>query len=229
MKFILFGHFLEKEGQSLKKETLKLKAYNFIKEKIISCEYAPNTLLSEESLRNEINASRTPIRDALSRLEQEGLIIIMPKKGIMVSGLSISEIHKIFEVRMLFEPFALQNYGYKIHQDKLKQYYDFFSDPKNILDKDRFYHVDDELHYLIIKAMNNRYIEQTYDSILNQNLRFRVLTGKETDQRLKDTSQEHLKILDLCLQQNWESAAKAMYDHLEISKKATFGLLLHPN
>ena len=218
---------MEKEGHPMKKGSLKLQAYNFIKEKIITCEYAPNTLLNEEALRNEINASRTPIRDALSRLEQEGLIIILPKKGIMVSGLSIGEINKIFEVRMLFEPFALEKYGQEIDKDTFLHYYDIFSDPTNIVDKDKFYKLDDEFHHLIINAMSNHYLEQTYDSILNQNLRFRVLTGKETDKRLKDTNLEHLKIIDCCLKQNWTGAAKAMYDHLEQSKSATFGLLLH--
>ena len=86
----------------MKKESLKLQAYNTIKDKIIRCEYAPNELISEEALREELGVSRTPIRDALSRLEQEGLLTILPKKGIMVSGLSLGEINGIFENRFCF-------------------------------------------------------------------------------------------------------------------------------
>lgn len=58
----------------MKKESLKQQAYNIIKNKIITCEYPPNFLLNEEKLKEEIGASRTPIRDALSRLEQENLV-----------------------------------------------------------------------------------------------------------------------------------------------------------
>ena len=63
----------------MKKGSLKLQSYNIIKDKIIRCEYAPNTLINEEALREELGVSRTPIRDALSRLEQEGLIQILQK------------------------------------------------------------------------------------------------------------------------------------------------------
>lgn len=65
----------------MKKDSLKLQSYNIIKDKIIRCEYAPNTLINEEALREELGVSRTPIRDALSRLEQEGLIQILPKRA----------------------------------------------------------------------------------------------------------------------------------------------------
>ena len=65
----------------MKKETLKQHAYNIIKDKIINCEYAPSALLNEEMLKEDVQASRTPIRDALGRLEQEGLVTILPKKA----------------------------------------------------------------------------------------------------------------------------------------------------
>ena len=62
------------------KTNLKTLAYNSIKQKIITCEYAPGTYLSEELITDQLKISRTPVRDALSRLEQEGLLEIRPKK-----------------------------------------------------------------------------------------------------------------------------------------------------
>ena len=62
------------------KTNLKTLAYKTIKQKIVTCEYAPGMYLNEEILTEELKISRTPIRDALSRLEQEGLIEIKPKK-----------------------------------------------------------------------------------------------------------------------------------------------------
>ena len=99
------------------KKSLKSQAYNNIKEKIISCEYSPGMLLNEEILCETFNVSRTPIRDALSRLEQEGLITIWPKKGIIVSSLSISEVNNLFELRLLLEPYSIQNYGYTLDEN----------------------------------------------------------------------------------------------------------------
>ena len=58
------------------KINLKTLAYNAIRQKIVTCEYAPGTFLNEEFLTEDLNLSRTPVRDALGRLEQEGLIQI---------------------------------------------------------------------------------------------------------------------------------------------------------
>ena len=93
------------------KTNLKTLAYNSIKQKIITCEYAPGTYLSEELITDQLKISRTPVRDALSRLEQEGLLEIRPKKGIMVTTLSIKDVNMIFEIRKMYEPYILINYG----------------------------------------------------------------------------------------------------------------------
>ena len=78
-----------KETESQTKLSLKLQAYQYLKTRILNCEYRPNEFLNEQKLCAEMgNISRTPMRDALGRLEQEGLITILPKKGLMVSGIT---------------------------------------------------------------------------------------------------------------------------------------------
>lgn len=210
----------------MKKESLKLQAYNIIKEKIINCEYAPNTLLNEEALRDEVNASRTPIRDALSRLEQEGLILILPKKGIMVSGLSISEINMIFEVRMLVEPYALEHYGCTLPDQVFLDSYAQLTEFAGNGFSEAFFAKDDAFHHMIVSAVKNRFLLQTYDSIQTQNRRFRVMTGQIQDDRPAKTIEEHMAIVRACLKKDWKLAAEAMRVHLQQSKNATFDLLL---
>ncbi len=208
-------------------ESLKLRAYQIIKEKIVNCEYAPSTLLNEEALREEIGASRTPIRDALSRLEQEGLITILPKKGIMVSGLTIADINMIFEVRLLYEPYALKNYGFTIPDETILHYYNALSLPSDAHGEADFFTMDDEFHHTIISALPNRFLRQTYEMIQTQNLRFRVMTGQVSELRREQTITEHLAVIKACLRRDWDLAAEAMYSHLLASKNATFDLLLH--
>jgi len=208
------------------KESLKLQAYNAIKKKIVSCEYAPNTLLNEELLREELHVSRTPIRDALSRLEQDGMITILPKKGIMVSGMSINDINMVFEVRLMYEPYALLNYGAKIPYSTLTHFYSLFSDPGSLAGDQDFFQADDAFHAAIIHAMGNRYLRQSYDWIHDQNLRFRVMTGQASALRLEESTNEHLHILTACLKQDWQTAAQEMEKHLSASKNATFDLIL---
>lgn len=101
-----------KEMDSQSKPSLKLQAYQYLKTKILNCEYRPNEFLNEQKLCAEMgNISRTPMRDALGRLEQEGLITILPKKGLMVSGITEEDVHSMFEMRLLVEPYALRTYG----------------------------------------------------------------------------------------------------------------------
>lgn len=210
----------------MKKDSLKVQAYNAIKNKIIRCEYPPSTMISEEVLREELGVSRTPIRDALSRLEQEGLLTILPKKGIMVSGLSLSEINAIFEIRMLYEPYVLSTYGHRLNDDKLLEFYNICTQGK-VLSHDEFYRIDDDFHAFIIAATSNRYIQHTYNLIHNQNLRFRMMTGSQPNDRIEHSNREHLKIIKACLSKDWSAAAESMEEHLRQSKNSTFELLLN--
>lgn len=99
---------------------LKQIAYETIKRKIIHCDYMPNDILSEMMLMEEIDASRTPIREALNMLSQEGLVRIIPKKGIMVLPLTMKEVAMTFEARMLMEPYIIEHYSQYIDHVKLR-------------------------------------------------------------------------------------------------------------
>ena len=140
----------------MSKMNLKTQAYNTIRQKIVTCEYAPGTFLNEELLTTELGLSRTPVRDALSRLEQEGLIEIKPKKGIIVMPLSINTINMIFEVRQLYEPYILLNYGNALSVERLKDFYNIFSSSKTnhncYNNNDYFYELDTEFHSFVVDA-----------------------------------------------------------------------------
>ena len=71
-----------------KKHSIQSEAYEYIKKKIMMCEYLPNQLLSESILQEELGCSRTPVREAIRRLEQEGLATVLPKRGIVTGCIS---------------------------------------------------------------------------------------------------------------------------------------------
>lgn len=210
------------------KVNLKTLAYNSIKRKIITCEYAPGTFLSEEILTDELNISRTPIRDALGRLEQEGLLEIKPKKGIVVTSLSMKDINMIFEIRRMYEPYILEHYGTSLSDEKLTEYYKIFShsnaENEKFKDNDYYYELDSAFHLMIIDTCPNFYLKQNYKLIQTQSERFRFMTGNISNNRLEDTFKEHTEILTACLQKDWKTASEKMLYHLEESKKATFKL-----
>lgn len=208
------------------RESLKFQVYNGIKEKIINCEYAPETYLNEESLCEVFHVSRTPVRDALGRLEQEGLVKIKPKKGVVISSLSINEVNNIFELRLLLEPYSLQHYGYTLNESLLLDYYQKFSTLDSCNNINNFFLLDDSFHNFLNNAASNRYIQENFRTINTQNQRIRVITGQCSAKRLNETRLEHLEVLTACLKRDWEDSAKKLYNHLLQSKNATFDLLL---
>lgn len=211
------------------KANLKTRAYNIIREKIANCEYPPGMFLNEAILTDQLQLGRTPVRDAISRLEQEGLVEIKSKKGIIVSPLSVNMINNIFEIRLLCEPYILSTYGRMIPQSSLEEFYALLvkkeSAERFINDRDYFYKLDSEFHELLISPCQNIYLRQSYAMLWTQNERFRHMTGEETPNRLLDTITEHLNIIKPCLSENWSEAADQLSYHLEQSRKASFKLI----
>jgi len=214
----------------MEKIKLKTRAYTTIKDKIISCEYAPGLFLNEELLSTELNISRTPIRDALSRLEQEGLITIKPKVGITVKPLTIKDVTLCFEIRMLYEPHIIRHYGSSLDEDELEKYFKLFSYPgakEKAYTDNEYYQLDTDFHQMIIDICPNHYIKRRYSLIQTQSERFRFMTGNISEDRLKQTFKEHCDIISACLLKTWDKAAEHMLFHLKESKENTLLLAFH--
>ncbi len=205
--------------------SLKAKAYDIIKENIISCRYAPGDFLNEMQLMDEIGASRTPIREALSKLEQERFVRIVPKKGIMVSELTLREINELYQVRLMLEPQVLRQWGEWIPVEELERCHTRlvnYSPEMNMLERNE---LDNSLHRLIVDYCPNCYIREWFGHVFSQNQRVRIFTG-QIGQRMELNNESHLRILDKLLLGDYNVAAELMTEHLEEGKRATFDILL---
>lgn len=216
-------------------DSLKQKAYNIIKHKILYCEYPPNMFLNEEILCNEINASRTPIRDAIVRLEQENLVKILPKKGIIVAPLTVGEINAIYETRILLEPYILLNYGPRITAETLTRLTNVMNrmdiDMKDITPEilKEIHSIDDEFHRILISLCNNKYLIQCYDNIYSQNFRLRIMSGAQDSARFENTKNEHMSVYKYIVQENYAKATELLKEHIILSKEAAFKILVDSN
>lgn len=212
-----------KELETSLKPSLKLQAYQYLKTKILNCEYRPNEFLNEQKLCAEMgHISRTPMRDALGRLEQEGLITILPKKGLMVSGITEEDVHSMFEMRLLVEPYALRVYGSALPREELEQFERLMRAPEQIED---FCKSDDDFHELLMSTLPNKYLRLSYDRITGLNTRFRIMTGKVSMINQDQTCAEHLRILDAALHEDWDGAAEALQHHLELARDKAEGVI----
>lgn len=106
--------------------SLKNQAYTVIKQKILSCEYAPGSELNEAVLCGQLSISRTPVRDALSRLEHDHLLRIVSKKGIIIESITVEDIGNYFEVLLCLVQTAVLDSGKNIKDSDLITFRQFF-------------------------------------------------------------------------------------------------------
>lgn len=215
----------------MQKQSLKQIAYNIIKNKIITCEYKPNSFLNEDALCIELSMSRTPVRDALSRIEQEHLIKIYDKKGFLIMPISISEIEMVFEGRLLLESYIIVEYCSNLQEDDIAYLKNINNEiRKSIsLNDEKYYIHDNEFHQALISRCKNKYLLRAYDDIYNQNSRLRYLSGKHNKIRLEETYKEHNNIIKALKVNNTKLASEMMKIHLTESKISYYKVISHDN
>lgn len=199
------------------KQNLKLQAYRILKERIVNCIYPPGSMLNEAQLATELGFSRTPTREAISILEMEGFLRIVPKKGILVSDILLSDIVQIFQARMEIEPVTLKLAGPHIPTEELLDWKKkFYSKEPNI---NCGYQMDTAMHLSIINHCNNSYIIDMMKKVFDKNTRI-IISSTQNQAHLNEARLQHLEILDCLLEQDFELAASKMRAHVACCRNA---------
>lgn len=209
--------------------TLKEKAYTTIRKKIIECEYMPGAVLSENELMNEIGSSRTPIREALNRLEQEDLVKIVPKRGIWVSELTTGMIYNIYEVRILLEPYVIREYGSEMSAGSLEDIKRLCMDlvnnkQENVLQYDM--DTSEKLHLYLLGVCKNTFITNLVKNVYDQNYRMGTLVAGNREERFFESQKEHINIINYILEKKYETAADLLSEHLVKSRNEGIELMM---
>lgn len=207
--------------------SLKEDAYRIIKTNILSCQFPPNEFIDEKLLIEKYQMSRTPIREALSSLEREKLVKIYPKKGILVLGLTLSDVNQTFEVRMLIEPYILENYLDLVDREKLDA---LENETQGLLSDEHasasdFTKLDDRFHRSLSEACTNDYLTDILNRVYDQNERIRHLSGPAIWERHKDAAREHLEIIHYIKEKQPEEVKAALKYHIIKSREAALQAL----
>jgi len=215
----------------MEKQNLKNKAYQLIREKIVNCDYEPGAILSESQLMGEVGSSRTPIREALNRLEQEDLVRIYPKRGILVSEVTTGIVNSVYEIRNLIEPYIVEHYAALIPKEQIKAEINRIekaNDADSMVVSEAA-SMDDDLHQMLMNASNNTYVVDMMNKVYAQNHRIRILSTVNVENRYSNTQNEHLEILQYILNDEIQDAVEAMKRHLNNSKAAAVEAMLAGN
>lgn len=210
---------------------LKNKVYDTLKEKLLRCEYEPGSLLNEAQLSAELGVSRTPIREAVNRIEHEGFLKILPKKGIYVTDVTLSDVLQIFGARYEIEPVALGMAGPRLPREKLLEFRAKFTGEEP--DLAAAFRLDTAMHLFLVEHCGNRFIIDMMRRLFDENTRV-VISSKQNQVKIHDARKEHLEILNRLLAGQFEEAQEAMRHHIECCKRAaldyfySFGSTLPP-
>ena len=204
-----------KENQGNK--GLKESAYQILKERMVDCVYPPGSLLNEAQLAGELELSRTPIREAISKLEMEEFVKILPKKGIYVTDITFSDVIQVFQTRIEIEPVALRLAGPRLPKDELLVFCKKFQEP--VTDIHNSFRLDTAMHLFIIEHCGNKYIIDMMRRVFEENTRI-IISSKQNQLQIHDAKEEHLDILNLLLNDRYQEAEAAMRTHIESCRKA---------
>lgn len=196
---------------------LKDKTYHILKERLVDCIYPPGTILNEAQLAADLELSRTPIREAISKLEMEGYVKILPKKGIYVTDITFNDVLQVFQTRLLVEPLAIKLAGPRLPKEELLRFRQKFDEP--ITDVQNSFRLDTAMHLFIIENCGNPYIIEMMQKVFAQNTRI-IISSKQNQLQVHDAKNEHLELLNLLYNDKYEEASVYMQKHIENCKQA---------
>ncbi|MCD6424650.1 MAG: GntR family transcriptional regulator [Anaerolineales bacterium] len=157
-------------------------AYQEIKKRIIRTELSPGAVINESDLMDELGFGRTPIREALKRLQPDDLVVVKPRRGIFVAQLAITDLTQIVEVRVELESLAVRLTCERITEDqlarleKLANQYEKFKGTS----KEEMIELDGKFHNLVREATNNRFLISNLEYYYNLSLRIWYLALPQT-------------------------------------------------
>ncbi|MGW5273082.1 GntR family transcriptional regulator [Streptomyces sp. NPDC004044] len=192
------------------------RVYTHIKQAVLDRRYEGGTLLTEGDLAEAVGVSRTPVREALLRLEVEGLIKLYPKKGALVLAVSAQEIADVVETRLLVEEFAAR----KAVPASAK----LISRLEELLDEQRQHVAAGDLaavsvadrcfHAEIVRHAGNEILSRLYDQLRDRQLRMGVAVMEAHPGRIAANITEHGELLDAIRAGDADGAAQVVRRHV---------------
>jgi DNA-binding GntR family transcriptional regulator len=207
--------------------SLREQALAAIKRSILDSRYAPGSMLSESQLAEELRISRTPIREALRELAGNGLVRILPQRGIVVTDLSARDIVEVYQLREQLEPFAARLAAERATVEDVAAFEADHADALRHLNAGRLrpaYDASVLMHARIIEIARNNWLIQIMKLLSDQVHRFGLLTLRHG--RAESAIREHGGIVAAIGRRDPDAAESLMRDHLRADRDVALRLTL---
>lgn len=191
--------------------------FNTLRKAILTGELKPGERLLEIQLANQLGVSRTPIREAIRKLELEGLVIMMPRRGAEVAQITEKDLRDVLEVRRALDALCAELACDRITEEekqKLKDACDEFEKATATGDATTIATADVALHDIIVEVTGNRRLIQLINNLSEQMYRYRFEYIKDENQH-NNLVEEHRMIYESIVSGDKEGAAKAAKLHID--------------
>ncbi len=203
--------------------------FNTLRRAILRGELKPGERLMEIQLANKLGVSRTPIREAIRKLELEGLVLMIPRKGAEVAEITEKNLRDVLEVRCALEELAVQLACDRIDKKGCRELRTAAEHFKDVLDSDDITQIaqaDEAFHDVIFTATDNQRLIQLLNNLREQMYRYRIeyLKKKECYPQLME---EHEAIICAIEGHNKEKATQITGQHINNQVDTVLGTLRH--
>jgi len=173
------------------------RAYDFAKWAILTSVYRAGEVITEGGLANELGVSRTPVREALLRLEVEGLVHLKPKKGAVVATFSLHDVEDVLEARELVETYtALKSFAARrTLLPQVEAVHEEMKQRRNEHDTASFTEADRRFHELIVDAADNAVLSSIYRMLRERQTLFTSVLMRGRLDRMDDAIAEHDRVI----------------------------------
>ena len=181
----------------------------------------PGERLMEIQLADELGVSRTPIREAIRKLELEGFVVMVPRRGTYVADISLKDVVQVFEIRSALEELAAGLAAERITPDELEELERILVEINDYIARDDFDKIVDadiRLHGILYKASRNNRLVDILRNLREQMLRFRSISMHYPG-RLAATWEEHRQLVECIANRNSTQARKIAKKHMENSER----------
>ena len=196
--------------------------FNTLRQAILTGELKPGERLMEIHLADRLGVSRTPIREAIHKLEREGLVTIIPRRGAEVAQITEKSMNDVLEVRRALDALCVELACDRITDEgleKLKAACDNFEQCVKTKDNKKIAQADVALHDIIVQATGNQRLIQLVNNLSEQMYRYRFEYIKDSSQH-KTLVEEHRIIYRSIVAKDKETAAAAARTHIDNQEKA---------
>lgn len=207
----------------ISRRSVKDVVYQELKEKIIDGVFEPGEFINEEGISNELSLSRTPIREAMQRLEVEGMVIKLPNGRLQISPISIEEIDDLYDVREVLEGLIARQATQNINTEQLEELRII---NENMLTSSKENRNDlvikygDDYHNLLYSVSNNKTTLRILTQLNDHIARYRRLAPKNDINRSQSAAMEHNEIFLTIEKRDYKRAEELMKKHIRNSKEA---------